>query len=54
MTEFPNKQSVWASHIYCFKDEKHSSKKDELMTHVYDLKNQEKTSNNKNSKNTYY
>ena len=44
MTEFPNKQSVWASHIYCFKDEKHSSKKDELITHVYDLKNQGKTS----------
>ena len=44
MTEFPNKQSVWASHIYCFKDEKHSSKKDELIAHVYDLKNQGKTS----------
>ena len=44
MTEFPNKQSLWASHIYCFKDEKHSSKKDELITHVYDLKNQGKTS----------
>ena len=44
MTEFPNKQSVWASHIYCFKDEKHSSKKDELISHVYDLKNQGKTS----------
>jgi len=44
MTTFPNKQSVWASHIYCFKDEKHSSKKDELITHVYDLKNQRKTS----------
>ena len=44
MTEFPNKQSVWASHIYCFKDEKHSSKKDELITHAYDLKNQGKTS----------
>ena len=44
MTEFPNKQSVWASHIYCFKDEKHSSKKDELITYAYDLKNQGKTS----------
>ena len=44
MTEFPNKQSVWASHIYCFKDEKHSSKKDELIAHVYDLKNQGKRS----------
>ena len=44
MTEFPNKQSVWASHIYCFKDEKHSSKKDELIAHAYDLKNQGKTS----------
>ena len=44
MTEFPNKQSVWASHIYCFKDENCSSKKDELITHVYDLKNQGKTS----------
>ena len=44
MTKFPNKQSIWASHIYCFKDEKHSSKKDELITHVYDLKNQGKTS----------
>ena len=44
MTEFPNKQSIWASHIYCFKDEKHSSKKDELITYAYDLKNQGKTS----------
>ena len=44
MTEFPNKQSVWASHIYCFKDEKYSSKNDELIAHVYDLKNQGKTS----------
>ena len=44
MTDFPNKQSVWASHIYCFKDDKHSSKKDELISHVYDLKNQGKTS----------
>ena len=32
MTEFPNKQSVWASHIYCFKDEKHEDKKAELVT----------------------
>ena len=44
MTEFPNKQSVWASHIYCFKDEKYSSKRAELTSHVYDLKNQGKTS----------
>jgi len=44
MTEFPNKQSVWASHIYCFKDEKHSSKQDELISHVYDLKLQGKMS----------
>jgi uncharacterized protein (TIGR02466 family) len=44
MTDFPNKQSIWTSHIYCFKDEKHSSKKDELITHVYDLKNQGKAS----------
>ena len=44
MTEFPNKQSVWASHIYCFKDEKHSSKKDELIAHIYDLKIQNKNS----------
>ena len=41
---FPYKKSLWSSHIYCFKDEKHSSKKDELITHVYDLKNQGKTS----------
>ena len=44
MTEFPNKQSVWASHIYCFKDDKHSSKKDELISYVYDLKDQGKAS----------
>ena len=44
MIEFPNKQSVWASHIYCFKDEKHSSKQDELISHVYDLKLQGKMS----------
>ena len=44
MIEFPNKQSVWASHIYCFKDERHSSKQNELISHVYDLKNQGKTS----------
>ena len=44
MIKFPYKKSLWASHIYCFKDEKHSSKKDELITHVYDLKNQGKTS----------
>ena len=44
MTDFPNKQSVWASHIYCFKDDKHSSKKDELTSHVYDLKDQGKMS----------
>ena len=44
MTDFPNKQSIWASHIYCFKDEKYSSKRAELTSHVYDLKNQGKTS----------
>ena len=44
MTDFPNKQSVWASHIYCFKDDKHSSKKDELISYVYDLKDQGKAS----------
>ena len=44
MIKFPYKKSLWASHIYCFKDEKYSSKKDELMNHVYDLKNQNKTS----------
>ena len=44
MTDFPNKQSLWASHIYCFKDEKHSTKQDELISHVYDLKNQGKAS----------
>ena len=44
MIKFPYKKSLWASHIYCFKDEKYSSKKDELITHVYDLKNQNKTS----------
>ena len=44
MIKFPYKKSLWASHIYCFKDEKHSSKKDELIAHVYDLKNQGKTS----------
>ena len=44
MLTFPYKKSLWASHIYCFKDDKHSSKKDELITHVYDLKNQGKTS----------
>ena len=44
MIKFPYKKSLWASHIYCFKDEKHSSKKDELITHVYDLKTQRKTS----------
>ena len=44
MTEFPNKQSVWASHIYCFKDEKHEDKKVELINYVYDLKDQGKTS----------
>ena len=44
MTDFPNKQSLWASHIYCFKDDKHSSKKDELISHAYDLKDQGKTS----------
>ena len=44
MIKFPYKKSLWASHIYCFKDEKHSSKKDELITHVYDLKKQGKTS----------
>jgi len=40
MIKYPTVQFSWASPIYCFKDEKHSSKKDELMTHVYDLKNQ--------------
>ena len=44
MIKFPYKKSLWASHIYCFKDEKYSSKKDELIAHVYDLKNQGKTS----------
>ena len=44
MTDFPNKQSLWASHIYCFKDEKHPSKNDELISHVYDLKDQGKMS----------
>ena len=44
MTDFPNKQSIRASHIYCFKDEKYSSKRAELTSHVYDLKNQGKTS----------
>ena len=44
MTNFPNKQTMWASHIYSFKDENHSSKKDELISHVYDLKNQGKLS----------
>ena len=44
MLTFPYKKSLWSSHIYCFKDEKHSSKKDELITHAYDLKNQGKTS----------
>ena len=44
MTDFPNKQSLWASHIYCFKDDKHSSKKDELISYVYDLKDQGKAS----------
>ena len=44
MTEFPNKQSVWASHIYCFKDEKHEDKKAELINYVYDLKNRGKIS----------
>ena len=44
MTEFPNKQSVWASHIYCFKDEKHEDKKAELINYVYSLKNEGKTS----------
>jgi uncharacterized protein (TIGR02466 family) len=43
-TNFPNKQVVWASNIYCFKDEKHSAKQDELISHVYDLKNQGKVS----------
>ena len=44
MLTFPYKKSLWSSHIYCFKDEKHSSKKDELITYAYDLKNQGKTS----------
>ena len=44
MIEFPNKQSVWASHIYCFKDEKHKDKKAELINYVYDLKNRGKIS----------
>ena len=45
MIKFPYKKSLWASHIYCFKDEKHSSKKDELIAHIYDLKIQNKNSN---------
>ena len=44
MIDFPNKQSVWATHIYCFKDDNHSSKKDELISHAYDLKDQGKAS----------
>jgi len=42
--DFPTKQSIWATHVYCFKDDKYSSKKDELLSHVYDLKDQGKTS----------
>ena len=44
MTEFPNKQSVWASHIYCFKDEKHKDKRAELINYVYDLKERKESS----------
>jgi len=44
MTDFPNKQSIWASHIYCFKDENYSSKKEKLITHAYDLKSKGKAS----------
>ena len=44
MTEFPNKQSIWASHIYCFKDEKHKDKRAELINYVYDLKERKESS----------
>ena len=43
-TTFPNKQSIWATNIYCFKDEEHSSKKEELITHIYSLKDAGKSS----------
>ena len=39
MIKYPNVQSLWATQIYCIEDKKYLSKKDELMTHVYDLKN---------------
>ena len=44
MTKFPNKLSVWATHIYSFKNESHQTHKDELLAHVYDLKIQSKVS----------
>ena len=44
MLTFPYKKSLWSSHIYCFKDEKHEDKKAELINYVYSLKNGGKTS----------
>jgi uncharacterized protein (TIGR02466 family) len=38
MTTFPNKQSLWATNIYCYKDEDHLSKKEELLNIAYELK----------------
>jgi len=43
-TTFPNKQSIWATNIYCFKDEDHLSKKEELLAHIYSLKDAGKSS----------
>ena len=44
MTDFPTKRSLWASNIYCFKNEAHLSLESQLLIHVYDLKSRSKVS----------
>ena len=42
MTDFPTKRSLWASNIYCFKNEAHLSLESQHLIHVYDLKSRSK------------
>ena len=44
MTDFPTKRSLWASNIYCFKNESYLFHESELLDYVYDLKSRSKVS----------